>query len=169
MVSAQEFAQSWHGTLFEQDMNQTWRLMTEDFRRVVAQIALGKARERGENVDAVLDDLSSACPERGDLKEFFGAASAIMQKACVVPPDLVGAGITARVEAPAYEVVRLYVLEDLAVDEVGHRYLPSEASARALTLITCAEKFGSWRMAGIGAVMTPGWPPTVAWEPPATV
>ena len=169
MVSAQEFAQSWHRSLFENDMNHTWRLMTEDFRRVVAQVALGKAREHGQNVDAIVEALSSESPERGDLSEFHAAAGAILQNACVVPPALVGAGITARVEAPAFEVVRLYVLEDLSVDEHGYRYLPPDASARALTLITLADNIGSWEMAGIGSVMSPGWPPTVAWEPPATV
>lgn len=77
--------------------------------------------------------------------------------------------MTSRVEAPAYEVVRLYVLDDLALDAVGRPYRPSAASARALTLITNMEESDSWRMAGVGGVMKPGWPPAMIWEPPSEV
>lgn len=169
MVTAQDFAQNWHRLLLQQNLRQAWALMTEDFRRVVAQVALEKARERGENVDAAVADLSEAAPPRADVHEFFSAAGTILQNSRVASPDLVGAGATTRVEAPAYEVVRLYALEDLFIDADGHRYLPPEESARALTLIATAQESGSWRMAGIGRVMAPGWPPTVLWEPPAEV
>lgn len=54
MVTAQDFAQSWHQRLFAGDMPQTWHLMTDDFRRVVAQTALGKARDRGGRLSWVL-------------------------------------------------------------------------------------------------------------------
>lgn len=81
-----------------------------------------------------------------------------------------GAGQTARFEAPAYETVRLWVLEDLAVDlDTGERYLPDKASARATGLIASLEEPGTWRMAGLGAVLSPGWPPTALWEPPPQV
>ncbi len=150
-------------------MSEAWHLMTEDFRRVVAQTSLGKARQSGQSVDATVAALAVSSPKVENPRDFFSAASTILQNACGIPPNLVRAGETARVEAPAYEVVRLYMLEDLAVDEQGDRYLPPDASARALTLITTAEEYGSWRMAGIGAVMSPGWPPTVSWEPPPQV
>lgn len=169
MVTAQEFAQTWHRALFEEDMTQTWQGMTMEFRRVVAQVALGKAEARGEDVHATVEALSEAVPARADVREFFGAACTILQRACVAHPDAVGAGVTTRVEAPAYEVVRLYVLDDLSTDADGHRYLPPGESARALTLIASAEPSTSWRMAGIGRVMTTGWPPTVLWEPPPEV
>jgi len=82
----------------------------------------------------------------------------------------VGAGRTTRFEASAYETVRLWVLEDLAVDpETGERYLPDQAWARGIALIASFEEPGTWRMAGLGAVMSPGWPPTFGWEPPNTV
>lgn len=165
MTSAQGFAEAWHRLIFAQGMSEAWRLMTEDFRRVVAQTAMNSARERGEHVDATVEALSKASPKAEYVHDFYDAASKILQNACTVEPSMVKAGKTVRVEAPAYEVVRLYVLEDLAVDERGERYLPPETSARALTLIVTAEEYGSWRMAGIGAVLSPGWPPTVLWQP----
>ena len=150
-------------------MTQTWQGMTEDFRRVVAQVALGKVAERGGDVDVAVEALSRAAPARTDAREFFGAAYTILRRACVAHPDSVGAGAATRVEAPAYEVVRLYALEDLSTDAEGHRYLAPGESAKALTLIVSAFESTSWRMAGVGRVMAPGWPPTVLWEPPSEV
>lgn len=149
-------------------MPETWRLMTPEFRRVVAQVALGKARSLGGPVDVAVEALSEESPARGDLQEFFDAACIILQRACVVRPEAVGAGVTTRIEAPAFEVVRLYLLEDLPVDADGTHYLPPGESARALTLVITAGA-GTWSVAGIGRVMAPGWPPTVDWEPPGEV
>ena len=169
MVAVQEFAQAWHRLVFDQDIPEVWRLMDEDFRRVVAQTALGPAHERGEAVDLVVEDLSVAEPQRSEVDEFFGVACRMLQEACVAPPGLVGPGQTVRFEAPALEVVRLYLLRDLAIDPSGARYLPDGQSARALTLIASVHESGALRMAGVGRVMAPGWPPTVLWEPPAEV
>lgn len=165
MMSPQAFAVNWHRLLFAGDMPATWRLMTEDFRRVIAQVALGKARAAGDDVDPVVEGLAVAAPTQPYVGDLFQAARQIMQRACVVAPDQVGAGVTTRFEAPAYEVVRLWVLEDLEVDAHGERYLPDGARAMGLTLIARVEEPGTWRMAGIGNVSSPGWPPTVLWEP----
>lgn len=169
MVTAQEFAHNWHRMVFEQDMTEAWRLMTEDFRRVIVQVTLAPSKRTSERLNRIVEDLSEPSPTRTDIREFFTAAGTILRNACTVPPGAVGAGATTRVEAPTYEVVRLYVLEDLVVDDEGNHYLPHGESARALTLIVAAENDGSWHLAGIGSVMTPGWPPTLAWEPPPWV
>ncbi|OUM45668.1 hypothetical protein [Arthrobacter sedimenti] len=167
MMLPQVFALQWHRALFEQDMAQVWSSMTTDFRRVVAQVALGKdPRPHGE-LDPIVDELSAAVPAREDLQQFFSAACSILQNSCRVSPDSVGAGTSTRIEAPAFEVVRLYMLEDLAIDAEGNYFLQPGHAARALTLVLSAEEDESWRMAGIGGVLIPGWPPTLDWESPA--
>lgn len=165
MTFPQEFAQTWHRLLFDGEMEGAWRLMTQDFRRVVAQVALGTVREGGANVDAKVDELSNPEPALADFGEFLSAVRTILQNACGAAPEALGPGATTRVEAPAYEVVRLYALDDLSTDVHGRLYLPSGELARALTLIVASEGSGGWRMAGVGAVMAPGWPPTILWEP----
>ena len=171
MVTTHEFAQNWHRTLFDHDMSQAWQLLTEDFRRVVTYTAIGDETEqaRPEDTEAIVEMLSEPSPQHPDTQKFFRIACRILQDACVVQPEMVAPGQTIRIEAPAYEVVRLYMLEDLASDTEGNPYLPPGQSARALTLITSTEEDGSMRIAGIGKVMAPGRPPTVYWEPPAQV
>lgn len=169
MLSVQEFAQGWHRLLFAEEMPQVWSLMDAEFRRVVAQVALASARERGEPVDLLVDLLSAAEPQHPDVPGFFKVACRILQDACVVEPSLVGPGQTVRFEAPGFEVVRLYLLRDLAIDRHGERYLPDGESARALTLIVSVSDLGTWRVAGVGRVMAPGTPPTVFWEPGTNV
>lgn len=168
-VTPQEFALAWHRLLFDQDIVRAWQLMTGDFRRVVAHVALGQEKARGVDIDETAEALSQAVPASDDMHEFLDAAHTILRNACVVSPDSVGAGATTCLEAPAYEVVRLYVLEDLFLDPLGTRHLAPGESARALTLITTSHGNGSWRMAGIGRIMAPAWPPTVFWEPPTEV
>lgn len=146
-----------------------WRLMTKDFRRVVAYAAVDEEQSRFEGRHAIVEMLAEPSPQRADTQVFFSVACRILQDACVVGPELVDAGTTTRIEAPAYEIVRLYMLEDLVTDAEGNPYLPSGESARALTLITNAEGTDSLRIAGVGRVMVPGPPPTVYWEPPAQV
>lgn len=87
---------------------------------------------------------------------------ATIQRACGVAPGGVAVGVTTGFEAPAYEVVRLYVLDDLAVDAGRERYLPAGGSVSALTLIASVEEPGIWRMAGVGRVMAPGMAPRPA-------
>ncbi len=170
MMSVHDFAVNWHRLLFEGHMPETWRLMTDDFRRVVAQSALSQRHAAGQEVDWIVEELAVPEPTHDDVGEFWDAARAILQRSCGFPPDQVGAGQTARFEAPAYETVRLWVLEDLAVDlDTGELYLPDKASARAIGLIASFEEPGTWRIAGLEAVMVPGWPPTVLWEPPPQV
>lgn len=169
MTTAHEFAQSWHRALFDGNMGLAWRLMTEDFRRVIAQVALQEAWRNGEDVDPLVEELAPAAPARADLQHFFDAACALLKNACGAPPDMVVPGATIRIEAPTYEVVRLYMREDLTVDGAGTPYLRAGEAARAITLIVAADELGTWRMAGVGAVMSPGWPPKVSWSPPAEI
>lgn len=85
MFAVQEFAQVWHRLLFDHEMPDVWGLMAEDFRRVVAQTALGPAFERGEAADTMVEDFSSATPQRPDIDEFFKVACRMLQEACGAP------------------------------------------------------------------------------------
>lgn len=168
MANAQELAVKWHRLVFDRDMVQAWGMMTDDFRRVIAYGLIDGDQLSAEEVDALVEALSEAHPSHVNSQAFFNLASDFLQKACAVGPESVGIGETVRFEAPAYEVVRLYVIEDLETDAAGGRYLPSGRQARALTLITSAEGPGP-QVAGVGWVMKPGRPPTVYWEPSAEV
>lgn len=169
MLTPQRFTLDWHQALFDEDMTQVWSLMTSDFRRVIAQVVLGGNQLSVAELDAIVEELAVAAPARSDLPQFYKAACSVLQNACVYTPDSVGVGSTTHIEAPAFEVVRLYVLEDLSVDDAGNYFLKPEGSARALTLIVSAAGDSSWLMAGIGGLREPGWPPTMVWEPPAVV
>lgn len=96
MVAVQEFAQAWHRLVFDNEIAEAWRQMEGDFRRVVAQTALGAARARGEAVDLVVEDLAVAEPQRPDVDEFFAVAGRMLEEACVAPPELVWPGRTVR-------------------------------------------------------------------------
>lgn len=169
MANAQELAVKWHRLVFDRDMVQAWGMMTDDFRRVIAYGLIDGGQLSAEEVDALVEALSEAHPSHVNSQAFFNVASDFLQKACAVGPESVGIGETVRFEAPAYEVVRLYVIEDLETDAAGRRYLPSGRQARALTLITSAEGPGPAQVAGVGWVMKPGRPPTVYWDPSAEV
>lgn len=169
MVMPQIFARDWHRSLFNQDLAQVWSLMTPDFRRVVAQAALGGNGRSADELDPIVDELAVAAPARSDLQQFYDVACSMLQVRCGISPDAVGAGMTTRVEAPSFEVVRLYVLEDLSIDMEGNHFLADGQTARALTLILSAEDDATWSMAGIGGVLAPGWSPTLVWEPSAEV
>lgn len=144
-----------------------WPLMSSSFRLAVAQTVLGRASMPQPRLNEIAADLSLPVPTRQDVSEFYQAAQTVLQRACGVSPDLVAPGTTTRIEAPSYEVVRLYLLTDLSTDKNGLTFLPPGKSAGALTLITTIETDDAWLMAGVGAVMAPGWPPTVAWTPPS--
>lgn len=169
MTTPQQFTVDWHRSLFDEDMARVWSLMTTDFRRVIAQVVLSANHLPVAELDAIVEELAVPVPRRSDLPQFYTAACTVLQNACVYAPGSLGAGSTTHIEAPAFEVVRLYVLKDLSVNDEGHHFLEPEKSARALTLIISAEEGGSWRMAGIGGLREPGWPPTMVWEPPAEV
>lgn len=106
MMLPQEFALDWHRALFEQDMAQVWSLMTPDFRRVVAQVALSKDQRSSAQLDSIVDELCAAAPTRKDLQQFYSAARSMLQNNCGGSPDAVTPGTTTRIEAPAYEVVQ---------------------------------------------------------------
>jgi hypothetical protein len=163
----QMFALGWHRALFERDMAQVWSLMTPNFRRVVAQVALGRDQRSRAELDPIVDELSAAEPARENVQQFYRAACSVLQNSCGVPPDSVGARTSTRIKAPTFEVVRLYMLEDLAIDGEGNYFLQPGHAARALTLVLSPKENNFWRMAGIGGVLIPGWPPTLDWEPPA--
>lgn len=169
MLIPQKFTLDWHQSLFDEDMARTWSLMTEDFRRVIAQVVLGANQLPVAELDAIVEELAVAAPARSDLPQFYKAACTVLQNACVYAPGSLGAGSTTHIEAPAFEIVRLYVLADLSVDDEGIHFLEPDGSARALTLIVAAAEDASWRMAGIGGLREPGWPPTMVWEPPTEV
>lgn len=169
MTTPQKFTLDWHQSLFDQDMSQVWSLMTAEFRRVIAQVVLGANQRPVAELDAIVDELAVVAPTRSDLPQFYKAACTVLQNACVYPPGTIGAGSTTHIEAPAFEVVRLYVLEDLSVDDQGNHFLEPDGSARALTLIVASAEDASWLMAGIGGLREPGWPPTMVWEPPTEV
>lgn len=160
---------TWHRLVFERDMVQAWGMMTDDFRRVMADGLIDGDQLRSEDKDALVEALSVPYPSHENSRAFFNVACDYLQKACEVGPESVGVGNSVRFEAPAYEVVRLYVIEDLETDTAGGHHLPPGKRARALTLITSAEGPGPVQVAGIGLVMKPGRPPTVYWEPPAEV
>lgn len=110
---------------------------------MVAQVALGKHHDAGQDVDGIVEVLAVPEPTYEVVEEFFEAARQIMQRSCGIPPDQVGAGRTTRFEAPAYEVVRLWVLEDLAVGPDGERYLPDQAWARGISLVVAHPAVGT--------------------------
>src|SRR6185295_8832934 len=74
----------------------------------------------------------------------------------------IGPGLRPRLIGPDLELVRLFYLPDLSVNEAGEYTLLSGASARCVPIIALRTRNG-WRVAGLGVgYLRPGWPPH--WE-----
>lgn len=169
MVMAQQVAIEWHQDLFNGNMPIVWRAMTEDFRRVVAQDALDDSQLGKREAIAIIDSLSIADPTGDHIPQFFNVASSILQRYCQVRPDMVVAGATSTIEAPAYEVAHLYLREDMETDENGNYHIPQGGTARSLDIILIASDEGQWSVAGVNAVFRPGPPAVLYWKPPAHI
>jgi hypothetical protein len=161
MTTAAELATTWYGDLHRGDMPDVWRCMTDDFRLAVTQSVLHRARERGEDVDRLVDDLSSPDPKGTDRDEFWDAARVqLLRVAGDVDPADLGVGSRPRLLSADLEMVALFHLADLEDPSV---FAPNETAT--VTPVLIAWDGEEPRVAGLGYLLEPGWPPQVAWAP----
>jgi hypothetical protein len=157
----------WLGGLRVQDLLAVWAGLSAGFRLALAQAwlvsnpeVLADRRAIGGR-EQVAAELAMDRPTDPLWSRLAGFMHRELMRATAWAFDLeLAPGTRSRVIAPNLEALRLFVTEDLAIDENGHRHFAVGQTARALTMLM-EHDGANWWIAGVGdGILTPGWPPT---------
>lgn len=153
----------WHAAVYD-SADHAWRYMTPTFRLTTAQYLIDdqigeQDRDQWAHAIAHSDEPSTIALNTGP------ALQSLLQRSIGVPPGQLRWGRTTQAEIPLYEVHYGYLRDDLTETPDGRLVFPPGARARAVTVIVEHTIDGGMKVAGLGALLEPGWPPTVSWEP----
>jgi len=165
-----EFAMTWLRAVGRDDIDVVWPAMTADLRLAFAQHWISENPDALKHPSAELFDrdefarlLSVEYPEHL-LFPYLATVSlrGIRSTYGDLDVTMLAPGLRARPIGPDLELVRLFYLPDLSVNEAGEYTLLTGSSARCAPIITLSTRNG-WRVAGMGVgYLRPGWPPH--WE-----
>lgn len=167
-MRADEVARGWYQALEQNAMHIVWAATSPGFRLVITQSVLHRARQGGQQVDDLAAEYAKERPDHPDLAEFMAAARAQLIDATggVAYSDL-APGTRPRPVGPNLELIVLFHKDDLHDDESGDLTFLPNTSARAVRMVIETAPGDMPRVRGLGSLMEPGWPPTVAIEYPA--
>ncbi len=162
-------ALQWVDAVRQGDVNMVWEMADPQFRLGLVQMWIWHNREavdqdirrEGISREELVNELAGASP-RHPL--WVHCARVSMRNISEASGDLdreLGPGTRPRPIGPGLELVRLFPLDKLPVDEHGYRSFPPGMSVETLTLIM---RFvdDQWMVAGLGDhLVQPGWPPTL--------
>lgn len=161
------FAREWVGEVLANDVVPAWASLSEEFRLALTQMwiyhnpaVLADPRADGLDRDRLAERLLRADPNDGlfvNMREV--EIRTVRQSFGEVRMDQLGTGSRPRPIGVDLELVRLFHLADLDVDDRGQHVLMPGASARAVSVFVSGSD-GSRRVAGVGDwLLRPGWPP----------
>lgn len=165
-MSAEELAGRWFDEVRAGDMRAAWAMMTANFRTCVAQAVMSTMHERGHSVDALLRRFERAKVDvTAEGEDFLAAARATLLEH--VAPNLLSGdvlpGTRPRPLSPGLELVPLIATDDAERTPDGGFEIPAGGTARAARVLVEDGR----EVAGLDYLLEPGWPPTVAYQPPA--
>jgi hypothetical protein len=158
----------WVEAVRRRDASVVWEMTDPRFRLALAQMWIWNNREavdqqiRGERIsrDELADQLASASPQHPLWAHCARVSMRTISEAAGDLDRELGPGTRPRLIGPDLEIIRLFPLDELPVDENGNKIFPPGMEVEALTLIM---RFADdqWKVGGIGEYLThPGWPPT---------
>lgn len=161
------FAREWVGAVLADDVVPAWALLSEEFRLALAQMwiyhnpaVLADPRAGGLDRDRLAERLLRADPDDGLFVNMrMVEIRTIRQSLGGVLLDQLGTGSRPRLIDVDLELVHLFYLPDLDVDDRGQRVFKPGAFARSVSVVVAGSD-GSRRVAGFGEhLLRPGWPP----------
>jgi hypothetical protein len=164
------FAREWVGAVLADDVDRAWIMMSEELRLALAQMwifhnpgVVLDPRVRGLDLDGLAERLLRADPNDGLFINMRAVEiRTIRQGLGVASLDQLGTGSRLRPIGVDLELVRLFLIADLDVDDRGNNFLAPGASAKGVSVIVSSAE-GEREIAGVGdSLLHPGWPPV--WE-----
>lgn len=163
-----ELVHTWYSALEADDMSTLWSFTSPEFRMVITQSVLNRARANGQAIDGMVEDFRSATPQRDDLPDFWRAArTQLWRSVGQIPLAELAFGSRPRPVGPNLEMVPLFAVEDVDRQTDGSLAFVPGASTRAVRFLVCTDESSQCSVRGLGALMDPGWPPQVVMEFPS--
>ncbi|MET8848488.1 hypothetical protein [Amycolatopsis sp. NPDC004625] len=161
------FARDWVGAVLADDVDRAWTMMSEELRLALAQMwifhnpgVLSDSCARGLDRDGLTERLLRADPADGLFINMRSVEIRTIREAMgVASLDQLGTGSRPRPIGVDLELVRLFVMADLDVDDRGKPFFAAGASATCVSVIVSGAD-GGRRVAGFfDSLFRPGWPP----------